>query len=82
MRAFLDPRALNYELAPLSRPVNGHLDREEWSALRAVIRLECEKVPLSLLELPFQPRFLLQELIFLSSKMDGAQVGFVNVMQI
>ena len=38
---------------------------------RAVSRLECEMVLLNFFEIPFQPRFLLQELIFLSSKMDS-----------
>ena len=32
-------------------------------------------VPLSFSEVLFQPRFLLQELIFLSSKMDGGRCG-------
>ena len=34
-------------------------------------RLECKMVPLSFFEIPSQPRFLQQELIFLSSKVAG-----------
>ena len=49
---------------------NSYLERVEWTVPRAVSRLECEMVPLTF-EIPFQPRFLLQELIFLSSKKDS-----------
>ena len=82
MRTFAEPRALFHELARSSRPftdgyhtLNSHLKREEWSVPRAVSRLECTMVPLSFLDTLFQPRFLLQELIFLSSKMDGVWSG-------
>ena len=52
-----------------------HLKREEWSALRGVSRLECKKVLLSLFEIPFQSRFLVQELIFMSLGRDGVENG-------
>ena len=42
---------------------------------RDVSRLECKMVSLSLFETLFQPRFLPQEYIFLSSKMDGVGSG-------
>ena len=72
MQTLSRPRAQIHELARPFRPtmdgchiLNSHLKREEWRVLRGVCRLECKMVPLSFFEIPFQPRFLLQELIFL-----------------
>ena len=76
------PRTLIHEMARLFRKVMegcqitaSHLNREEWSALRGVSRLECKKVLLSLFGIPFQPRFLVQEHISLSLKMVGVESG-------
>ena len=91
MRTSFKPGALIHELALLFGPVmegchiiDSHMkrererEREEWSVLRAVRRLQCETVPISFFEIPFQPRFLLEELIFLSSKMDRT-VGVIKL---
>ena len=93
MRSSFKPRALIHEFGAVVQTgtegchiINSHLpleerererEREEWSVLRAVSRLVCEMVPLSFFEVPFQPRFLLQELIFQSSKVDS--FGFVDL---
>ena len=44
-------------------------EREDWRVVRAVSRLESEMVLLRFFEIPYHPRFLLQELIIQSSKL-------------
>ena len=82
MRPSFKPQSLIHEMAHLFRPVmkgchitESHLKREEWSALRTVSRLECGMGLLSFFEIPLQSRFLLHELIFICSKMDGVESG-------
>ena len=80
VRTFFEPRALVHEMARLFRPVTDEhhtldsLKRGGWSCELSVDWSD-KTVPLSFFELPFQPRFLLQELTFPISKMDGVGSG-------
>ena len=79
---------LIHELARTFRPVlrvceihTNYLEREEWFAVRGLVRLKCGVVPLCFFDVPFQPRFLLREFIIRSSRLDDCAGESSNWLQ-